>query len=160
MHKSTVRITFSNMKFFNRTLVFDFGSSNTIVCEDGKVVFDEPTLVTYWPKGVANIGNKALLMRMQINDGTVKPIVNGYVGSYEDFEVYVKAVVKKIVLLPRLCLKTVVIAIPNDMSGDENATACDRAFFEPFRKMGIKDIRTIHRGIAALMGSSNSNVQN
>lgn len=160
MHKSTVRITFSNMKFFNRTLVFDFGSSNTIVCEDGKVVFDEPTLVTYWPKGVANIGNKALLMRMQINDGTVKPIVNGHVGSYEDFEVYVKAVVKKIVLFPRLCLKTVVIAIPNDMSGDENATACDRAFFEPFRKMGIKDIRTIHRGIAALMGSSNSNVQN
>lgn len=160
MHKSTVRITFSNMKFFNRTLVFDFGSSKTIVCEDGKVVFDEPTLVTYWPKGVANIGNKALLMRMQINDGTVKPIVNGYVGSYEDFEVYVKAVVKKIVLFPRLCLKTVVIAIPNDMSGDENATACDRAFFEPFRKMGIKDIRTIHRGIAALMGSSNSNVQN
>lgn len=160
MHKSTVRITFSNMKFFNRTLVFDFGSSNTIVCEDGKVVFDEPTLVTYWPKGVANIGNKALLMRMQINDGTVKPIVNGYVGSYEDFEVYVKAVVKKIVLFPRLCLKTVVIAIPNDMSGDENATACDRAFFEPFRKMGIKDIRTIHRGIAALMESSNSNVQN
>lgn len=160
MHKSTVRITFSNMKFFNRTLVFDFGSSNTIVCEDGKVVFDEPTLVTYWPKGVANIGNKALLMRMQINDGTVKPIVNGYVGSYEDFEVYVKAVVKKIVLFPRLCLKTVVIAIPNDMSGDENATACDRAFFEPFRKMGIKDIRTIHRGIAALIGSTNSNVQN
>lgn len=160
MHKSTVRITFSNMKFFNRTLVFDFGSSNTIVCEDGKVVFDEPTLVTYWPKGVANIGNKALLTRMQINDGTVKPIVNGYVGSYEDFEVYVKAVVKKIVLFPRLCLKTVVIAIPNDMSGDENATACDRAFFEPFRKMGIKDIRTIHRGIAALMGSTNSNVQN
>lgn len=160
MHKSTVRITFSNMKFFNRTLVFDFGSSNTIVCEDGKVVFDEPTLVTYWPKGVANIGNKALLMRMQINDGTVKPIVNGYVGSYEDFEVYVKAVVKKIVLFPRLCLKTVVIAIPNDMSGDENVTACDRAFFEPFRKMGIKDIRTIHRGIAALMGSTNSNVQN
>lgn len=160
MHKSTVRITFSNMKFFNRTLVFDFGSSNTIVCEDGKVVFDEPTLVTYWPKGEANIGNKALLTRMQINDGTVKPIVNGYVGSYEDFEVYVKAVVKKIVLFPRLCLKTVVIAIPNDMSGDENATACDRAFFEPFRKMGIKDIRTIHRGIAALMGSSNSNVQN
>ena len=160
MHKSTVRITFSNMKFFNRTLVFDFGSSNTIVCEDGKVVFDEPTLVTYWPKGVANIGNKALLMRMQINDGTVKPIVNGYVGSYEDFEVYVKAVVKKIVLFPRLCLKTVVIAIPNDMSGDENATACERAFFEPFRKMGIKDIRTIHRGIAALMGATNSNVQN
>ena len=160
MHKSTVRITFSNMKFFNRTLVFDFGSSKTIVCEDGKVVFDEPTLVTYWPKGVANIGNKALLMRMQINDGTVKPIVNGYVGSYEDFEVYVKAVVKKIVLFPRLCLKTVVIAIPNDMSGDENATACERAFFEPFRKMGIKDIRTIHRGIAALMGASNSNVQN
>ena len=160
MHKSTVRITFSNMKFFNRTLVFDFGSSNTIVCEDGKVVFDEPTLVTYWPKGVANIGNKALLMRIQINDGTVKPIVNGYVGSYEDFEVYVKAVVKKIVLFPRLCLKTVVIAIPNDMSGDENATACDRAFFEPFRKMGIKDIRTIHRGIAALMGATNSNVQN
>ena len=160
MHKSTARITFSNMKFFNRTLVFDFGSSKTIVCEEGKVVFDEPTLVTYWPKGVANIGNKALLMRMQINDGTVKPIVNGYVGSYEDFEVYVKAVVKKIVLFPRLCLKTVVIAIPNDMSGDENATACDRAFFEPFRKMGIKDIRTIHRGIAALMGATNSNVQN
>ena len=160
MHKSTVRITFSNMKFFNRTLVFDFGSSNTIVCEDGKVVFDEPTLVTYWPKGVANIGNKALLMRMQINDGTVKPIVNGYVGSYEDFEVYVKAVVKKIVLFPRLCLKTVVIAIPNDMSGDEDATACDRAFFEPFRKMRTKDIRTIHRGIAALMGATNSNVQN
>lgn len=53
------------------------------------------------------------------------------------------------VRFPRLCLREVVIVIPDDLVGDENASACDRAFFEPFRRMGVKDIKTIHRSVAA-----------
>lgn len=49
------------MKHFNRTLTFDFGSSNTKVYENGRIVFDEPTLVTHWPNGAASIGRKALV---------------------------------------------------------------------------------------------------
>lgn len=35
---------------------------------------------------------------------------------------------------------------------DENASACERAFFEPFRKMGVKDIRVVRRSIAVYLG--------
>ena len=64
------------------------------------------------------------------------------------FETYVYRVVGKLVRFPRLCLKTVVIAVPNDMIGDIETTASERALFEPFRKMGIKDIRAVPRGVA------------
>ena len=37
------------MRIFNRTLVFDFGSSNTVVCdENGEVIFDEGTVIVYY----------------------------------------------------------------------------------------------------------------
>lgn len=140
------------MKFFNRTLVFDFGSTSTVVCEDGQVIFHEWTAISYLSSGDVRIGCKAF-GNFSTDYKTVKPIVNGYVNDYEAFEKYVRLLVKKLVLFPRLCLKTVVIAFPNDLVGDENASACDRAFFEPFRKLGVKDIRTIHRGVAAYLGS-------
>ena len=36
------------MKCFNRILIFDFGTSKTRVCENGKIVFDEPTEISYF----------------------------------------------------------------------------------------------------------------
>lgn len=147
------------MKHFNRTLTFDFGASNTKVYENGRVVFDEPTVVAHWPNGAASIGRKALIYysrycedRSISNCELIKPIINGYVGNYDAFETYVKGVVKILVRLPWLCLRTVIIIIPDDLVGDDNASACDRAFFEPFRKMGVKNIRTIHKSYAAYLG--------
>lgn len=148
------------MGIFNRTLIFDFGTSNTVVCdENGTVLFDEPTMIAsfYGPNEPLLIGNKALIAPQIGHCKFTKPIIRGYVNDYEAFETFVKGVVKKLVLFPRLCLRTVVIAIPNDLAGDENASACDRAFFEPFRKIGVKDIRAIHRGVAACLGAQSSN---
>ena len=82
----------------------------------------------------------------------INPIVNGGVNNYDAFEAYVTRVVRKLVRFPRLCLKTVVIAVPNDMIGNIETTACERALFEPFRKMGIKGLRAIPRGIALSFG--------
>ena len=144
------------MKYFNRTLTFDFGASNTRVYENDRVIFDEPTVVAHWPNGEVSIGRKAQIYHSRYCEGKsksncelIKPIINGYVGNYDAFEVYVRGVVKLFVRLPRLCLREVVIVIPDDLVGDENASACDRAFFEPFRRMGVKDIKTIHRSVAA-----------
>ena len=47
------------MKCFNRILIFDFGTSKTRVCEDGKIVFDEPTEISYFSDGHIHIGYKA-----------------------------------------------------------------------------------------------------
>lgn len=142
------------MKYFYRTLIFDFGSSNTVVCdENGEVIFDEGTVIVYYADGYVEIGERAYLSR-EGEHKHIKPIVNGYVNNYDAFEEYVKRLVKKLVFFPRLCLKTVVIAIPNDLAEDENSSACDRAFFEPFRKIGIKDIRVIHRSVAAYLGAN------
>lgn len=142
------------MKYFYRTLIFDFGSSNTVVCdENGEVIFDEGTVIVYYADGYVEIGERAYLSR-EGERKHIKPIVNGYVNNYDAFEEYVKRLVKKLVFFPRLCLKTVVIAIPNDLAGNENSSACDRAFFEPFRKIGIKDIRVIHRSVAAYLGAN------
>lgn len=135
------------MKSFDRTLIFDFGTSNTRVCEDGHIIFDEPTEISYFSNGDIRIGDKARGF-YSMHYEVVNPIVNGYVNDYDAFEIYVNHLVKRLVRFPRLCLKTVVIAIPNDLVGDENASVCDRAFFESFRRMGIKDIRTVHKGVA------------
>lgn len=149
------------MKCFHKTLVFDFGSVNTVICdEDGNVLFDEPTVIAelYCQNGKLLIGHKAS-MAPEIGHCKffIRPIVRGYVNDYDAFETFVKAVVKKLVHFPRIWLKTVVIAIPDDLFGDKNASACDRAFFEPFRKMGVKDIRTIHRSVAACLGAQSNN---
>lgn len=148
------------MKSFYRTLCFDFGSSNTIVCDgNGQVVFDEPTMIAsfYGPNEPILIGNKAMIAPQIGPCKCIKPIIKGYVGDYEAFESYVKGIIRKIVLFPRLCLKTIVIAIPDDLVGDENTYACDRTFYEPFRKMGVKDIRAICRSVAACMGAQAHN---
>ena len=148
------------MKCFYRTLIFEFGSSNTVVCdEDGNVLFDEPTMVAsfYGPNEPLLIGNRALRAPQIGHCKFTKPIIRGYVNDYDAFETFVKGVVKKLVLFPRLCLRTVVIPIPNDLAGDENASACDRALFEPFRKMGVKNIWTIHRSVAACLGTQHYN---
>jgi actin-like ATPase involved in cell morphogenesis len=135
------------MKCFNRILVFDFGTSKTRVCENGKIVFDEPTEISYFSDGHIHIGYKARGFYSMHYD-VINPIINGGVNNYDAFETYVYRVVGKLVRFPRLCLKTVVIAVPNDMIGDIETTACERALFEPFRKMGIKDIRAVPRGVA------------
>ena len=135
------------MKCFNRILVFDFGTSNTRVCENGKIVFDEPTEISYFSDGHIDIGYKARGFYSMHYD-VINPIINGGVNNYDAFETYVYRVVRKLVRFPRLCLKTVVIAVPNDMIEDVETTAYEGAFFEPFRKMGIKDIRSIPRGVA------------
>lgn len=141
------------MRIFNRTLIFDFGSSNTVVCdENGEVIFDEGTVIVYYADGYVEIGERAYILREGEREW-LKPIVNGYVNNYDAFEDYVKRLVKKLVLFPRLCLKTVVVAIPNDLTENECASECGSAFIAPFRKVGIKDIRIIHRSLAVYLGS-------
>ena len=110
-------------------------------------MFDEATEIAYFVDGCIEIGQRSRIF-CEGERKLIKPIVCGYVNNYDAFEDYVKRLVKKLVFFPRLCLKTVVIAIPNDMIGNVETTACERAFFEPFRKMGIKDLRAIPRGIA------------
>ena len=100
------------MRIFNRTLVFDFGTSNTVVCdENGEVIFDEGTVIVYYADGYVEIGKRAYLSR-EGERKHIKPIVNGYVDNYDAFEEYVKRLVKKLVFFPRLCLKTVVMQFP------------------------------------------------
>lgn len=51
------------MKRFHTTLIFDFGSVNTVVCdEDGNVLFDEPTVIAelYCQNGKLLIGHNDL----------------------------------------------------------------------------------------------------
>jgi hypothetical protein len=117
-----------------------------------KVIYDEGTVIVYYVDGYVEIGERAYISREGKRE-YIKPIVDGYVNNCDAFEDYVKRLVKKLVFFQRLCLKTVVIAISNDLAGDENASACDRAFFEPFWKMGIKDIRIIRRSLATYLGT-------
>lgn len=71
------------MRIFNRTLVFDFGSSNTVVCdENGEVIFDEGTVIVYYADGYVEIGKRAYLSR-EGERKHIKPIVNGCVDNYD-----------------------------------------------------------------------------
>ncbi len=145
--------TDGDMIFFrNKTLSFDFGSANTVVRKDGDVVFDEPTLVAYTRYGEAVVGSKALLMREVPYARYGKPIINGYVADFESYEQYVKGVVKSIIAFPRFLKSySVIIAVPDDLQGEESAMSV-RAFSDPFFEMGFKNIKFIHQSVAATKG--------
>lgn len=117
------------MKIFNRTLVFDFGSSKTVVCdEDGMIVFDEHTEISFFSDGRHIVGNKARGF-YSCHYEVVKPIIQGYVNNYYAFVLFVKGIVKKLVFFPRLCLKTVIIAVASKIIDDKNVL---KAFMMPF----------------------------
>ena len=130
------------------SLVFDIGSSNTVVCENDKVLFDEHTLISISSKGNVVIGNKARGFYSDYYE-IFKPIVEGKVVNYDCFETFVKKVVRKLVRFPRLCLKIVVIAIPSNFIVDKNSL---KLYSEPFKKMGVKDIRFIPQCVGLLHG--------
>ena len=149
------------MGFLRKSLTFDFGSANTVVCENGQIVFDETTLISVWPEGYIEVGQDARRLRDGEKVGfwgqwpagecnkTFYPISNGYVGDFYAFDSYVKGVLKKLTWLPRLC--SVRIAIPDDLSCDEG-DMCTRVFYDPFYVKGIKDIKFIHQSVAASIG--------
>lgn len=135
------------MNLFNRTLTFDFGSSNTVVCENGRVVYDEPTEIAILNDSVVKVGIKARAF-YSCKCERIKPIVSGHVDNHEAFEAYVKGVLRKIIWFPQICLNSVLIAVPNDMNEGDNAALC-----EPFRKRGVKNIMIIPRGVASCLGN-------
>lgn len=135
------------MNIFKRTLTFDFGSSNTVVCEGGCVVYDEPTEIAVLYYGSVKVGITARAF-YSCKSERIKPIVNGLVDNHEAFEAYVKGVLRKIIWFPQICLNTVVIAVPNDMDKCGITALC-----EPFRKRKIKNIMIIPRGVASCLGN-------
>lgn len=143
------------MKLFKRSFTFDFGTANTVVCKNGQVVFDEPTLVSVWPDGLVEVGQEARRLlygeRMGCLGGPIGhankyvwPISGGYVADCDAFASYVKGVFKRLSRFPRLC--SVLIAIPDDFSVDGST------FCAPFYEMGIKDVRFINQSVAASVG--------
>ena len=133
-------------------MVFDFGTTNTRVCEEGQVVFDERTAIAILPGGCIAVGSRALAC-YSCEYELIMPIECGAVVHAEAYEKFVKAVLKKLMWFPRLCLKTVVIAVPNEMIQDGNLTETGRMLCEPFRKMGVKEIKATPNGVAAYLGS-------
>lgn len=150
------------MKCFHRTLIFDFGSANTIVCEKDHIVFDEETIISVWPKGDIDFGRKARMLycgekkgfwgKWDAGEGnrTYFPISCGYVADYHSFEAYVKGVVKKLARFPRFC--SVIIAIPDELSDDEFGSMVTRAFLDPFLELNVNNVRTISQSVAAAAG--------
>ena len=123
------------MGFFRKKLIFDFGTANTVVCSDGKVVYDNLTLFRVWSDN-------------GLNDRYFFPVSGGYVEDRDAFEKYVKSVIRKLTLFPRL--SSVLIAVPDEVSGAETSVVQD--FMLPFKKLHVKDIRTVPQSVAACAG--------
>ena len=150
------------MNFFNRTLTFDFGSANTVVCEKYQIVFDEETIISVWPEGDIDFGRKARMLHWREKRGfwgkwpagecnkTYFPISSGYVADFSSFEAYVKGVVKKLARFPRFC--SVIIATPDEFSDDEFGSMVNRAFLDPFLELNVNSIRTIPQSVAVASG--------
>ncbi len=150
------------MNFLNRTLIFDFGSANTVVCEKGLIVFDEDTMISVWPEGFIDIGREARMLYCGEKKGfwgkwsagecnkTFFPISSGYVADFSSYEAYVKGIVKKLSRFPRFC--SVVIAMPDELSDDEFGSMVTRAFLDPFLELNVNNIKTISQSLAAAAG--------
>ena len=150
------------MKIFKKSFVFDFGSANTVVSQDGRIVFDEVTMISVWPDGYVDVGEEARRLRNGEKIGfwgkwaagectkTFYPISGGYVADGRSYEAYVKGVVGKLTKFPRFC--SVVIAVPDDLAISSDNQIADSAFVDPFRGKGVKDVKAVHQSVAACAG--------
>ncbi len=134
------------MNFLNRTLAFDFGSANTVVCEKDHIVFDEETMISVWPEGCIDVSREASIGCREGNR-TYFPVSGGYVADSDHFEAYVKGVVKKLARFPRF--RSVVIAMPDELSDDKSG---NRAFLDAFVKLKVKNVKTVPQSVAAVAG--------
>jgi rod shape-determining protein MreB len=143
----------SLFSFLTQEIAIDLGTANTIIIHNGKVVVDEPSVVTIDMKTekMVAIGEKARQMQGKTHSNlkTIRPLQDGVIADFNAAEQMIRGMIKMINPKKRFfspALK-MVICIPSGSTEVEI-----RAVRDSSEHAGGRDVYMIYEPMAAAIG--------
>jgi rod shape-determining protein MreB len=143
----------SLFSFLTQEIAIDLGTANTIIIHNGKVVVDEPSVVTIDMKTekMVAIGEKARQMQGKTHSNlkTIRPLQDGVIADFNAAEQMIRGMIKMINPRKRFfspALK-MVICIPSGSTEVEI-----RAVRDSSEHAGGRDVYMIYEPMAAAIG--------
>ena len=140
--------------FLNQKIAIDLGTSNTLITYKGKIVIDNPSIITIHQitGKIIAVGREAGMMRGKINKNikTIYPFNNGVISNFDAAEKMLKTFIKRLSSLNATVFSTsynMIISIPCGSTEVEM-----RAVKESAKRLNAKNIFLIHEPIAAAIG--------
>mgnify|MGYP005837257695 CR=1 FL=1 len=140
------------MAMFSRKLGVDLGTTNVLICENGRIVLQEPSLValTVEEELVVAIGQEARDMwgRTPENIEVVRPLRDGVIADYEVTEAMLRYFFDKVLGRVRVFRPSVMISVPYGVTSVER-----RAVHEAAIQAGAREALLIPEPLAAAIGA-------
>lgn len=141
------------MGLFDKKLGVDLGTVNVLICENGQIVLQEPTLValTVEDERIVEIGQPAREMLGKVDDEDIqiiRPLQNGVIADYEVTEAMLRHFFAKVAGRVRMFKPTVMISVPFGVTSVEK-----RAVLEAALSAGAKEAFLIWEPLAAAIGA-------
>ncbi|WP_109300675.1 rod shape-determining protein [Aquimarina sp. AU474] len=140
--------------FMNEKIAIDLGTSNTLITYKGKIVINNPSIITIHriTGKIIAVGKEAGMMRGKINKNikTLSPFKNGVISNFDAAEKMLKTFIKRLSSLNSSLFTTsynMIISIPCGSTEVEM-----RAVKESAKRLNAKNIFLIHEPIAAAIG--------
>ncbi|HWR99136.1 MAG TPA: rod shape-determining protein MreB, partial [Prolixibacteraceae bacterium] len=143
----------SFFSFLTQEIAIDLGTANTIIIYNGKVVVDEPSVVTIDTKTekLVAIGEKARQMQGKTHSNlkTIRPLRDGVIADFNAAEQMIRGMIKMINPKKRFFAPALkmVICIPSGSTEVEIRAVRDSA-----EHAGGRDVYMIYEPMAAAIG--------
>ena len=137
---------------FKQELAIDLGTANTIIVKDGKIVLDEPSVISFDGNGkVIAVGARAREMYEKGHDKvkTVRPLRDGVIADFNAAEQMIRGMINMIGRRSRWFSPSlrIVVCIPSGSTEVEI-----RAVRDSSEHAGGRDVYMIHEPMAAAIG--------
>lgn len=137
---------------FRQELAIDLGTANTIIVKDGKIVLDEPSVISFDGNGkVIAVGSRAREMYEKGHDRvkTIRPLKDGVIADFNAAEQMIRGMISMIGrkshwFSPSL---RIVVCVPSGSTEVEL-----RAVRDSSEHAGGRDVYMIHEPMAAAIG--------
>lgn len=140
--------------FLNEKIAIDLGTSNTLISYKGKIVIDNPSIISIHQitGKIIAVGKEAGMMRGKINKNikTISPFKNGVISNFDAAEKMLTTFIKGLSAFNSTMFSSsynMIISIPCGSTEVEM-----RAVKESAKRLNAKKIFLIHEPIAAAIG--------
>ncbi len=140
--------------FLNEKIAIDLGTSNTLISYKGKIVIDNPSIISIHQitGKIIAVGKEAGMMRGKINKNikTISPFKNGVISNFDAAEKMLTTFIKGLSSFNSTMFSSsynMIISIPCGSTEVEM-----RAVKESAKRLNAKKIFLIHEPIAAAIG--------
>ncbi|WP_062055325.1 rod shape-determining protein [Aquimarina longa] len=140
--------------FLNQKIAIDLGTSNTLIAYKGKIVIDNPSIITIHQitGKIIAVGKEAGMMRGKVNKDirTIHPFNNGVISNFDATNKMLKTFIKQLSYFNTTVFSAsynMIISIPCGSTEVEM-----RAVQESAKQLNAKNIFLIHEPVAAAIG--------